>query len=207
LDHAIGPSNKFWKIFSKVIKNEFPHSVLLGEAWMKGISWNELKTIQIPWKRMKWLRNHSSDNVLRNYIGLLDGVLDFTAQELVQQYLCQQSASVYQLNTMLAKHYKKFPQDFYLPIFLDNHDMDRFLFQCNNTVDLLKKAAKIQFNVSQPKIIYYGTEQGVSQSQSVWSRKDHGDILARKPMPWDDKNKNNELFNFYRNLIRENTTK
>ncbi|MBS3778075.1 MAG: hypothetical protein KGY50_02140, partial [Candidatus Thermoplasmatota archaeon] len=201
LDHVIGPSNKFWNIFSKEIKTEFPDTILIGEAWMKGISWNELKTIQIPWKRLKWIRKHTSDNVLSNYKGLLDGVLDFTAQQLFQQHLCHQNPSPHKLKKALNNHYKKFPPDFFLPIFLDNHDMDRFLFQCKNNITLLKKAITIQFSIHQPKIIYYGTEQQISQQKSVWSTNNHGDLQARKPMPWTDKNEDNELYNFYRNII------
>lgn len=201
LDHVIGPSNKFWAIFTQEIKSKFPDTILLGEAWMKGISWSELKTIQIPWKRLKWFRKHASDTVLSNYKGLLDGVLDFTTQQLFNQYLCQQHPSPQNLKKSLNHHYKKFPSNFFLPIFLDNHDMDRFLFQCNNNITLLKKAINLQFSIHQPKIIYYGTEQHISQQKSVWSTNHHGDLQARKPMPWTDQNEDNELYNFYRNII------
>jgi len=201
IDHVIGPSNTFWKIFSQKIKEKYPKAVLFGEAWMQGITWKELKTIQIPWKRLKWLQKRPSDTVLHNYVSLLDGVLDFTAQQLFQYYMCKQNGSEAQLKKSLQTHYKKFPSDFSLPLFLDNHDMDRVLFQCNNHLDRLKKAAEIQFSIHQPIIIYYGTEQSISQQKSVWSTSDHGDILARKPMPWNNTD-NNELYDFYRNLIK-----
>lgn len=202
LDHVLGPSNAFWKIFTQEIKRDYPHTVLIGEAWMQGITWKELKTIQIPWKRLKWLQKKPSDTVLRNYISLLDGVLDFTAQQLFQYYICQQNGSLSQLKTALQKHYETFPSDFLLPLFLDNHDMDRVLFQCNNHFHRLKKAAELQFSIQQPIIIYYGTEKGISQQKSVWSTPNHGDLLARKPMPWND-TKNNELYDFYRKLIKD----
>ena len=38
---------------------------------------------------------------------------------------------------------------------------------------------------------------------SVWSKKNHGDLLARKTMPWNNSIQKNELYNFYRNLINE----
>ena len=202
LDHVIGPSNSFWKQFTHEIKKEYPSTWLIGEAWMQGIQWNELKTIQIPWKRLKWLRNRPLDSVLRNYIPFLDGVLDFTAQQLFQYHICQQHGSPKQLKKGLQHHYKKFPSDFSLPLFLDNHDMNRVLFQCGNQIQKLKKAAEIQFSIDQPIIMYYGTEQSITQKKSVWSTAHHGDLLARKPMPWQDIRKNDELYDFYRNLIK-----
>ncbi len=201
LDHVIGPSNDFWKTFCLSIKTSFPNAILIGEAWMQGISWSELKTIQIPWKRLKWLRNPASDVILRNYVNILDGVLDFTTQHIIQKNVCTYPRSNRYIKKIIGKHYAKFPSTFLLPSFLDNHDMDRILYQCHNRLSLLKKAARIQFSLSQPIIIYYGTEQGITQQESVWSKQHHGDLLARKPMPWKKDVQNNELYKFYRNII------
>lgn len=210
LDHVIGPSNSFWKKFSTEIKKSYPYSLLIGEAWMHGISWKELNTIQIPFKKLKWFRKQPLDRVLQNYVPLLDGVLDFTVQHYFQEYFCKENRS---MNTMhkfkknLTNHYLKFPPEFHLPIFLDNHDMDRFLFQCNNNTDQLKRAARVQFSLSQPIILYYGTEQRMIQTKSVWEIKNHGDLHVRMPMPWNNNNKDNELFYFYRNLIHKRLKK
>ena len=204
LDHVIGPSNNFWKSFYSELKKQYPNALLIGEAWMQGISWSELKTIQIPWKRMKWIRKRSHDSVLHNYENLLDGVLDFTAQQYFREYVWHHQSNAH-LKKMLSVHYSRFPSNFLLPAFLDNHDMDRFLFQCNNNTQLLKKAATIQFSLPQPIIIYYGTEQGLTQHRSLWNIQAHGDLLARAPMPWNKKDQNIELFNFYRKLISNRT--
>jgi len=203
LDHVIGPSNYFWKIFSKEIKTSYPRAVLIGEAWMQGISWHELKTIQIPLKKLKWLQKNHSDKTLRNYQNILDGVLDFTAQQLFHDFICLNKGSMNDLNKSLSKHFNSFKKDFLLPTFLDNHDMDRFLFRCNKDIGKLKQAARIQCSLTQPIIIYYGTELGLSQKHSMWTLKDHGDLFARKPMPWADINNENELYYFYRNLFQK----
>jgi glycosidase len=202
LDHCIGPSHNFWQEFKREIKKMFPNVVLIGEAWMKGIKFKELKTINIRNKFIKWLFGSSSDILLAEYIGELDGVLDFRFQELIKSYIATGNIGKEDFYNELKSHYKKYPERYYLPTFLDNHDMNRFLFDCKNDKEKLKQAAKIQFSVSQPNIIYYGTEIGMSQDKSIWSFTSHGDLQARRPMDWE--NIDSDLEKFYRSLIKNN---
>ena len=44
LDHVVGPPVSFWKTFSKEIKSSFKDSVLIGEAWLSGIRYRDLRT-------------------------------------------------------------------------------------------------------------------------------------------------------------------
>ena len=199
LDHCIGPSHNFWQEFTSEIKKMFPKSVLIGEAWMKGIKLGELKTLNIKNKFLKWLIGSSSDKLLSEYIGELDGVLDFRFQELINWYIARGSLTKEDFNCQIKHHYDKYPENYFLPTFLDNHDMNRFLFDCNNDIEKLKKAAEIQFSISQPPIIYYGTEAGMTQNKSIWNYTSHGDLQARRPMCWDKKN--TELKIFYKELI------
>ncbi len=200
LDHCIGPSHNFWQEFTKEIKKMFPSVVLIGEAWMKGIKFNELKTINIKNKFLKWLIGNSSDKLLSEYVGELDGVLDFKFQELIKSYVAKGNLTKKDFYNQLKRHYKKYPDNYYLPTFLDNHDMNRFLFECKNNIKKLKQAAEIQFSIHQPHIIYYGTELGMTQNKSIWSFSAHGDLQARRPMSWDKKDSDLQLF--YRSLIK-----
>jgi glycosidase len=203
LDHVIGPSHGFWKEFRKEIKQEFPDAVLIGEAWMMGVKFKELKTINIRWKFLKWLFGSSPDYLLREYIDGLDGVLDFKLQELLKQYVAWKPLyhSKQVLWEEIKKHYKKYPDDYFLPVFLDNHDMNRFLFECGNNTEKLKQAAEIQFSNDQPVIIYYGTEIGMAQDKSIWKIPSHGDLQARMPMNWEQQDE--ELLCFYKKLIEK----
>ena len=201
LDHVIGPSINFWQEFKTEIKKLFPNIILIGEAWMKGIRFNELKTINIKHKFSKWLLSESHDNLLKEYINVLDGVLDFRFQELLKNYIANDKLSKEQFNSKIENHYKKFPKNYFLPIFLDNHDMNRFLFECKNEKEKLRKAAKIQFSILQPHIIYYGTETGMTQNKSIWDFLSNGDLQTRHPMNWN--NIDYDLFNFYKKLIKE----
>lgn len=197
LDHVIGPSFKFWKEFVKEIKK--PGFILIGEAWMMGIKFSELKTINIKHKYLNWLFGSSPDNLLKQYIRLLDGVLDFRLQELLRKNIAWGKNQ--NIQNEIQNHYNKYPKNYYLPTFLDNHDTDRFLFNCKNNKEKLKQALKIQFSINQPPIIYYGTETGVTQDKSIWDVLSHGDLQVRKPMNWEKPDQ--ELFDFYQKLITE----
>ena len=201
LDHVIGPKHSFWLQFKEEIKNRYPNAVLIGEAWMMGIKRKELITINIQNKFLKWLFGAASDSLFKEYVGELDGVLDFKFQELMKSYIIRNKISKQTLKTRLKRHYDHFPDDYFLPTFLDNHDMDRFLFLCGNDQEKLKQAAEIQFSIDQPAIIYYGTEVGMMQKQSIWNLPAYGDLQARQPMNW--KKQDIKLFDFYKKLIQE----
>jgi len=202
LDHIIGPSHNFWKHFIKEIKKEYPHAILIGEAWMQGIKFNELRTINIRWKFLKWLFRASSDNLLKEYILELDGVLDFRLQELLKENIARGNASQpKKLYKKVRRHFRKYPDNYFLNTFLDNHDMNRFLFECKNDKEKLKQAATLQFSIDQPATIYYGTEIGMNQEKSIWEFPAHGDLQARQPMNWKQQDK--ELLSFYKKLIEQ----
>jgi len=201
LDHVIGPPHTFWEQFKREIKDKYPNVVLIGEAWMMGIKRSELKTIHIKNRFLKWLFGAASDSLLKEYIGELDGILDFKFQEMIKNYVINSDMSKQMFNRNIKRHYAHFPDNYFLPTFLDNHDMDRFLFQCRNDKEKLKAAARIQFTVDQPAIIYYGTETGMTQTKSMWNIPVYGDLQARQPMIW--KMQDTKLIKFYKKLIEQ----
>ena len=205
LDHVIGPSHTFWHYFKQEIKDHYPNAVLIGEAWMMGIKQKELRTLQVRNKFFKWLSGAASDNLFKEYIEEFDGVLDFKVRELIKKYVTNPKISEKIFEKQLKNHYVHFPENFLLPTFLDNHDMDRFFFECGNDQEKLKIAASIQFSIPQPAIIYYGTEIGMTQTKSMWTIPSNGDLQARQPMNWE--NQDPELLLFYKKLIKKKNKK
>jgi glycosidase len=201
LDHCIGPTHDFWQNFRSQIKADYPDCVLIGEAWLMGIKFRELNTINIRRKFLVWLMGQAPERLYRDYIGELDGLLDFKFQ-LIMQELAHGKIDKSEAVDKCRKHFEKFPPGFYLATFLDNHDMDRFLFNSGGDKDKLKQAAEIQFSFPGPKIIYYGTESGLTQDASVWDIPAYGDLQARKPMNWDEPDP--DLPTFYKSLIQQN---
>lgn len=201
LDHVIGPSHRFWKHFRREIKDRYPHALLLGEAWMMGVKRGELRTLHVRKKFLKWLSGATSETLFQEYIGELDGVLDFKVQEHLRRYVTDPRFPEEMLDRFLEKHYRRFPDEYVLPTFLDNHDMDRFLFICGNDTEKLKTAASKQFSLPQPAIIYYGTEIGMTQTTSLWTIPSNGDLQVRSPMDWEHQDK--DLYMFYKTLIKK----
>jgi glycosidase len=100
----------------------------------------------------------------------------------------------------LVRHFRFFPPDFVMPTFLDNHDMDRFLFLARGDKAALRRAAAAQMRLPGPPIVYYGTEVGLDQATSI--REGRGMHINRVPMVWEN-DQDRELLEYYRTLIRE----
>lgn len=187
LDHAIGPSHQFWRRFREEAKSAQPEAVLIGEAWLEGIDRGMLKTIQIRNKYLRWLFKFRPWDIQREYIGEFDGVLDFFFRhQIIGNIAWKDNPELYESRIIKAmiKHYQRFPVHYFLPTFIENHDMNRFLFDAGQSRDKLKRALKLQFSLPQPPILYYGTETGLTHEKPVSWDIPYSDIQARKPMPW-----------------------
>ncbi len=174
LDYANGPGPDFWTDFWTACKAVKPDSFCFGEV------------IDAP-------------DVQRRYVGRLDGCLDFHLGDMLRRTFALGARTEADLARFLPRHAAFFPADFLMPTFLDNHDMDRFLFLAGGDKDALRHAAAVQMRQPGPPIIYQGTEIGLQQRLS----KDAGVGLEvnRVPMVWGTE-QDRSLFAFYRDLIR-----
>jgi len=109
------------------------------------------------------------------------------------------------LAEFLDRHEAYFPASFSRPSFLDNHDMNRFLWSAKGEAPRLKLAALCQFTLAGPPIIYYGTEVGLSQERDVRQNNWAIHEEARLPMLWGEA-QDTELLGFYRALCRIRTS-
>jgi len=136
---------------------------------------------------------------LRTYTGRLDGCLDFAFARSVRQ-LCtatQAEMSIGQFLNELTRSRNFFAlNNFSLPSFLDNHDMNRFLWVAQNDKARLCFAIGLLFALGGPPIIYYGTEVGLSQPQSKGPWREE----ARHPMLWDEA-QDVDLFYYFQQII------
>ena len=170
LDYAHGVSHAFWSVFREATRRTKSDSVTLGEI------------TQPP-------------SVMRSYTGRMDGCLDFRLLELLRGFFAFESLSVSQFDRALEQHLAYFGSSLVLPSFLDNHDMNRFLWLVKGDKRRLKLAALCQFTLPHPPIIYYGTEVGLSQLENVGRLEE-----SRLPMLWDTE-QDTSLLAFYKQLI------
>ena len=176
VDHTIGPSPAFWADFRRATRSAKPDCWTFGEAM-------------------------AAPEVQLTFDGLLDGSLDFALCAMLRATFATGARDCLALASFLDRHEDFFPPSFSRPSFLDNHDMNRFLFRAGGDQRRLRLAALCQFTLAGPPIVYYGTEAGLSQDQDIREAGWGGDREARRPMLWDD-DQDAELVAFYRALIR-----
>lgn len=189
LDHVVGPTYDFWREFSTAIREFRPEAVLIGEAWLEGVGFRYLKHIGVRHKYFRWIRGFRPGEIQADYIQVMDGALDFYFRHRITEFIAWKSPHAKYMPALRQKmmdHYAKFPGDYYLPTFVENHDMNRFLFDAGQDKAKLKAALAFQFSLPQPPILYYGTETALSHTEAVLGHKPFSDLQARKPMPWDD---------------------
>ncbi len=180
LDHANGPGPDFWTDFWAACKAETADCFCFGEV------------VDAPQEQLA-------------YIGRLDGCLDFQTADALRRTFALGQGSEEHLERFLARHQAFFDQAvgggaFLRPTFIDNHDMDRFLFLARGDKAALRRAAAVQMRLPGPPIIYYGTEVGLSQSRST--REGLGLHVGRVPMVWGAE-QDRDLLAFYQQLIQE----
>lgn len=175
LDYAIGPTQDFWADFRRVTRAAKPDCWTFGEI------------VDPP-------------DVQMSFAGLLDGSLDFLLLEALRQSLAFGRWTGDMLAGFLLKHEAYFPPGFSRPSFLDNHDMNRFLWAVEGDKRRLRLAALCQFTLSGPPIVYYGTEVGLSQERDVRQDNFGKPEEARLPMNWDVWKQDQELMDYYRRL-------
>lgn len=176
LDYANGPTHAFWSEFRAATRAAKPDSITIGEV---------VETAELQ----------------RSYFGRLDGTLDFLLLQQIRAFFAFESTTASEFDHFLRRHLSYFPPDFALPTFLDNHDMNRFLWVANGNWRTLLLAALCQFTLPHPPIIYYGTEIGLNQSHDVeypdGSRRPEE---SRVPMPPEDRY-DRDIHAFFKDLI------
>jgi glycosidase len=175
-DYAQGPSHAFWSAFRAATRGVAPDSVTLGEI------------VETP-------------ALQHTFAGRLDGCLDFILQQALRGLFAFGTLTPSAFDSLLRRHLATIPDDFVQPSFLDNHDMNRFLWTVRGDTRRLKLAALCQMTLPGPPIVYYGTEVGLSQDRDVRYADGSGHPEeSRLPMPWGA-DQDGDLLAFYRALI------
>jgi glycosidase len=174
LDHAVGPGPGFWLDFYTACKLEKADSFCFGEL------------VEPPY-------------VQRQYLGRMDGTLDFHTAAALRDTYARAKWTEGEWQGFLREHLQQFPPPFLLLSFLDNHDMDRFLFVAGDDKERLRQAVRAQMRLPGPPVVYYGTEVGLRQTVGKGTLV--GLDAGRLPMVWAE-DQDRELLEFTRAAIR-----
>ena len=175
VDYCIGPTPDFYADFRRVTRAAKLDSWTFGEA------------VDPP------------DSQL-TFEGGMDGALDFMLLEAMRKTFAFEKWNAQQFAEFLDRHEAYFPITFTRPSFLDNHDMNRFLWVAHGDIRKLKLAALCQFTLTGAPVLYYGTEVGLSQHNDVMQNGFAIHEEARLPMLWGEE-QDRDLLAFYKDLI------
>jgi len=192
IDHALGQPHQFLKTLRKKLEAVNSDIVVFGEVLAAGIGPQLAGQLYFKTKkrRKEFLAQQkkyfSQDLLQTDYVGTLDGVLDFAYRYILldELYAGRGIKGNKTLEQKLADHFALYPKDFKLILFLDNHDTDRFLFDCKGDRSLLQEALNLTMAQGRPFSYLYGTEQGMANSTTIINAEPYADLRVRECMDW-----------------------
>ena len=192
IDHALGQPHEFLKRFRESMQAIRNDIVVFGEVWAFGIG--PQMASQLFFKTDARLQEFlaqetkpfSQDALQVDYTDTLDGVLDFAYRNLLLEEL-QAGRGIKgnaALKSKIEAHFAKYPENFKLVLFLDNHDTDRFMFDCHDDVNLLQEAIELTTELPRPFSMLYGTEQLMTIDKTIVNAEPYADLRVRNCMDW-----------------------
>lgn len=192
IDHALGQPHSFLQRFRESMQAVRSDIVVFGEVWAQGIG-PQLAS-QLYFKTEDRLNEFlaqetkpfSQDDLQADYVGTLDGVLDFAFRDILLEELHagRRIKGNESLRRKIEDHFAKYPADFKLVLFLDNHDTDRFMFDCHDDVTLLQEAIDLTKELPRPFSFLYGTEQLMTIKTTIFNAEPYADLRVRGCMDW-----------------------
>ncbi|MGV8048845.1 MAG: alpha-amylase family glycosyl hydrolase [Anaerolineaceae bacterium] len=160
LDYASGPEQDFWIDFRRACREVNPDCWTFGE-------------VTLP-----------ADAQL-GFSGGMDGTLDFLTCQALRETIALGTWPLSKLAGYLQGSLAYFPASFSRPAFLDNHDMNRFLFSAGNNLRKLKIGLTLLYLLPGAPIVYFGSETALSQPRSIHDSQAIGFDESRLAMNWD----------------------
>ncbi len=166
LDYANGPAREFWVEFLYACQEVNPDCWTFGE-------------IVAP-----------ADEQI-TFAGGMHGTLDFLTCQALRETFATGHWSLSHLAGYLENYWAAYPREFSRPAFIDNHDMNRFFFTAQESISAQEAALRLLYLMPGAPIVYYGSEQELSQRQSIHANNALGFDEARMPIDWEERKEHN----------------
>lgn len=189
LDHAIGLPFSFLVQLRKTLHKINPELKIIGEVWGGGCTKEAMSQFHFrnADRANNYLRNGiDQENLQQDYIGVLDGVLDFCFRDIILNEIHEghRIKGNKALRKKLIDHFKNYPREFQLVLFVDNHDTNRILYECGQDEKLMMEIIEEMQSLCRPFSIYYGTECLMANIESINDETPYADLRVRTPMDW-----------------------
>lgn len=186
IDHTIGVPFDFLRELRCELKRINPDIIVFGEVVLPPVRYASQLEFASECRRREFIAGTlSQETVQADYTGVLDGVLDFVYSEILIDEIRggRRLLGNCRLKQRLKEHFAVYPRGYRLILFLDNHDVDRFMFHCNGDRSLLDEALLLTESLGYDYCVYYGTEQYMVNTSTIVGRS-YGDLDVRMPMDW-----------------------
>jgi len=170
LDYVRGVPHDFWAELYADVKKAKPEAFLVGEAWtdQQGAEGNA-KDIATYYEKVGGTPQ-------------FDSLLDFPLQMVMTEVFAK-GVPATGLEASLQRTEAVYGPGALPTYFLDNHDMARFMAWTDKP-ERLAAAVGFLASLSNPLVLFYGTETGLSHGSPKTGFTD----VSRIPMPWNDLN-------------------
>lgn len=161
-DTPLYVDHPFWHRFlhdsTSKIQGLKPHARLHGKPWFY--------TFGETWVH-SGVNDEQGELLAQKYLGSaekpeMDGILHFPMQQSIQRVFGG-GAPTQELQYRLLKEQSYFPQPRQRLHFIDNHDMPRF--RAGNSESATRQALAFTLTIPGIPVIYYGTEQGLTETR------------------------------------------
>ena len=195
IDHALGQPHAFLRQFREAMHAVSGDIVVFGEVWAFGIGPQLASQLyfKTPERLQEFMAQEtkpfSQDDLQADYTDTIDGVLDFAYRDILldEVHAGRGIKGNAALKGRVEQHFAKYPKDFKLVLFLDNHDTDRFLFDCHDDAALLHEAIDFTKSLQRPFSFLYGTEQLMTNNPTIINAEPYADLRVRNCMDWTKK--------------------
>ena len=173
IDHALGQPHSFLRSLREQLQGIRSDIVVFGEVWAFGIG-----------PQLAGQLYFKTDARLQEF--LAQDTKHFSQDDLQVDYVGSRGLRGNEtLRSKIKDHFAKYPADFKLVLFLDNHDTDRFMFDCHDDAYLLQEAIDLTMEQSRPFSFLYGTEQLMTNNPTIFNAEPYADLRVRNCMDWN----------------------
>lgn len=189
LDHAIGLPFSFLRQLCKTLHRANPNLKIIGEVWSSGCQrevMNQFHFKNEQRAKESMMNGIDQERLQQDYVGVLDGVLDFRFRDIILEEIREghRIRGNKVLRKKLIEHFKVYPRDFQLVLFMDNHDTNRLLYECGQDETLMMEIINEMQDLCRPFSIYYGTECLMTNQETIEDGTPYTDLRVRTPMDW-----------------------